>query len=180
MRSFGLIGSFAALAVSAPLAAQSNRFRTDEVLSSATSTQNQRGRTADKIPSGQLPPAGMCRIWIDGVPPGHQPAPTDCQTAVATKPANARILWGDQTAFPGKGKMKSQRAGLQTGQSTTVGGNGRSRGSDVENDNDADDRDASNGNSARSNQLPVMNGGAVNASRGKSLKSKNGKGHGED
>ena len=63
-------------------------------------------RKSDHVPPGQRPPAGMCRIWIDGVPPGQQPAPTDCQTAVANKPSNARILWGDQSAFPGKGKGK--------------------------------------------------------------------------
>jgi hypothetical protein len=43
----------------------------------------------------------MCRIWIDGVPPGHQPAPTDCATAAARVPPNARIIYGDQTtAYP--------------------------------------------------------------------------------
>jgi hypothetical protein len=50
-----------------------------------------------KVPRGHLPPAGMCRIWIDGVPPGRQPAPTNCRTAVANRPANARVLWGEGT-----------------------------------------------------------------------------------
>jgi hypothetical protein len=40
----------------------------------------------------------MCRIWIDGVPPGHQPAPTDCATAAARVPPNGRIIYGDQTS----------------------------------------------------------------------------------
>jgi hypothetical protein len=116
MRSIGMIGSLAALFVSAPLAAQGNRFRTDDVIQSAQRTaasQNRNPRSKDKIPRGHLPPAGMCRIWIEGVPPGQQPAPTDCQTAVANKPANGRVLWGDQTPFPGKGKDadKSNRAG---------------------------------------------------------------------
>jgi hypothetical protein len=39
----------------------------------------------------------MCRIWIDGVPPGHQQAPTDCETAVRNQPPNSRIIWGDNT-----------------------------------------------------------------------------------
>lgn len=120
MRSIAMLGALAVFAA-APLAAQ-GKFRTGDinptrpargtttggVLGSVigqdqTTTQS---RNSDHIPPGQLPPAGMCRVWIDGVPPGHQPAPTDCQTAVATKPANARVIWGDQSAFPGKGKGK--------------------------------------------------------------------------
>jgi hypothetical protein len=122
------IAMFGALAVfaAAPLAAQ-GKFRTGDidptrrvptttnggsVLGDILGTQqdtDQNRRKSDHIPPGQLPPAGMCRIWIDGVPPGRQPAPTDCQTAVATKPANARVIWGDQTPFPGKGKGKLQK-----------------------------------------------------------------------
>jgi hypothetical protein len=56
-----------------------------------------RGRNDKDIPPGHRPPAGMCRIWIDGVPPGRQPAPTDCQTAVRNQPVNSRIIWGDNT-----------------------------------------------------------------------------------
>ncbi len=36
-------------------------------------------------------------FWIDGVPPGHQPAPTDCETAVRNQPRNSQIIWGDNT-----------------------------------------------------------------------------------
>lgn len=189
MRSIGLIGSFAVLALSAPLAAQSNKFRTDDPRSPARipatiqnqQNQNQQNR-GDKIPPGQLPPAGMCRIWIDGVPPGRQPAPTDCQTAVANKPANARILWGDQAAFPGKGKSKVKKA--HDGQTGTVLGSGRARGDNEqgdENDNDDDDRNASQ-RVGRGTTWPTSTSG-VSASRGqsmKSLKSKKGKGHGDD
>jgi hypothetical protein len=39
----------------------------------------------------------MCRIWINGVPPGHQPAPTSCETAVRNQPPNSQIIWGDKT-----------------------------------------------------------------------------------
>jgi transcription termination factor Rho len=48
----------------------------------------------DNVPPGQMPSAGMCRVWIDGVPAGRQPAQTDCNTARRTAPANARILYG--------------------------------------------------------------------------------------
>ncbi len=80
--------SFAALAlalVAAPLSAQNRSF---------------------KIPPGQLPPAGMCRVWIDGVPPGRQPPVTSCAVAEANRVANSRVIYGDRTAFPGNGKNK--------------------------------------------------------------------------
>jgi hypothetical protein len=114
MRSLGIISAMVALAA-APLGAQASRFRTDipdprrvptTVNGQVLPQSQQQPRKSQHIPPGQMPPAGMCRIWIDGVPPGQQPAPTDCQTAVATKPANARVIWGDQTAFPGQGKGK--------------------------------------------------------------------------
>ena len=47
------------------------------------------------VPDGYRPPAGMCRIWIDNVPPDRQPAPTDCATAVRRRPANAKVIFGD-------------------------------------------------------------------------------------
>jgi hypothetical protein len=62
------------------------------------------------VPEGHRPPPGMCRIWIDGVPPGQQPAPTDCATAVRNRPSNGRVIWGEDPATrrdrakPQKGK----------------------------------------------------------------------------
>jgi hypothetical protein len=125
MRSIAMLGALAVFAAT-PAAAQ-GKFRTGDinparrtpttadggvlggVLGQEQSTNQ--GRKSDHIPPGQLPPAGMCRIWIDGVPPGQQPAPTDCQTAVATKPANARVIFGgDGTSFPGKGKGKFDKS----------------------------------------------------------------------
>ena len=200
MRSIGLIGSLAVLAISAPLAAQSNNFRTDGGLSSASGIQNQQNRSSGRIPPGQLPPAGMCRIWINGVPPGQQPAPTDCQTAVANRPANAQVLWGSQAAFPGNGRngrgyqtgqltgqLTAQRNGQLTAQQNgqlTAQRNGRGHGNDAENDNDGDDGNGSNvGNGSYVNGVNVnrhsaTNGAGIRTSRGQSLESKNGKGHG--
>ena len=40
-------------------------------------------------------PAGMCQIWIDGVPANRQPAPTTCEVARARVPANGRIIYGN-------------------------------------------------------------------------------------
>lgn len=58
--------------------------------------QNRKG----EVPKEHLPPAGMCRIWIDGVPAGQQPAPTDCASAVKNRPSNGRVLFGDDYAKP--------------------------------------------------------------------------------
>jgi hypothetical protein len=65
-------------------------------------TSNAAGRS--RVPPGHLPPAGMCRVWIDGVPPGHQPPVTDCGTAQAQRTANSRVIYGDDTPFPGRGR----------------------------------------------------------------------------
>lgn len=49
----------------------------------------------DTVPAEYKPPAGMCRVWVDGVPAAQQPAPTDCPTAALKKPANGRIIYGE-------------------------------------------------------------------------------------
>lgn len=51
--------------------------------------------SVDGVPSSHMPPAGMCRVWIDNVPPAQQPAPTDCPTAIRTRPANARVIFSE-------------------------------------------------------------------------------------
>lgn len=51
---------------------------------------------ADSVPKEYLPPAGMCRIWLNGVPPAQQPAPTDCSLAVRNKPPNGTVVYGPQ------------------------------------------------------------------------------------
>ncbi|MEO8910834.1 MAG: hypothetical protein ABI408_11485 [Gemmatimonadaceae bacterium] len=64
-----------------------------------TPTTQQRVRQI--VPPAFYPPAGMCRIWINEVPAGQQPAPTDCASAVRNRPANGKVLFGDD---PPKGK----------------------------------------------------------------------------
>jgi hypothetical protein len=54
----------------------------------------------NKIPEGHRPPPGMCRVWIDGVPAGQQPAPTDCPTAVRNKPSNGTVIFGEPERKP--------------------------------------------------------------------------------
>jgi hypothetical protein len=56
----------------------------------------------EDIPKAYRPPPGMCRIWLDKVPPKQQPAPTDCPTAVRNKPANGKVIFGDDYVEKGK------------------------------------------------------------------------------
>ena len=58
-----------------------------------------RGRNAQGIPPGHLPPEGLCRVWYEGVPPGRQPAPTNCSQAerVASRDRDARVIYGSRT-----------------------------------------------------------------------------------
>jgi hypothetical protein len=61
------------------------------------------------LPPGFAPPAGMCRIWIEGVPADQQPAPTDCATAVRNRPLNGRVIFSDEKATsPKPSKKKSE------------------------------------------------------------------------
>ena len=48
------------------------------------------------VPQTHLPPPGMCRIWLNNVPPAQQPAPTDCASAVRNQPRNARVIFNDK------------------------------------------------------------------------------------
>lgn len=68
----------------------------------AQGTQPKVEKGSDAIPRGFRPPAGMCRIWVDGVPAAQQPAPTDCPSAVKNKPANARVIYGESADKKGK------------------------------------------------------------------------------
>ena len=63
----------------------------------------QSGSKPVTIPNAQKPPAGMCRIWVDGVPPDKQPAPTDCATALRNKPTHAQGVFGESKAAPRQG-----------------------------------------------------------------------------
>ncbi|MGQ0765063.1 MAG: hypothetical protein ACT4OZ_05280 [Gemmatimonadota bacterium] len=55
-------------------------------------------RPETPVPAQFMPPPGMCRIWLDNVPPAQQPAPTDCATAIRRKPQNARVIFGPREA----------------------------------------------------------------------------------
>ena len=70
-------------------------------------TQQQSSRE-QIVPPAFYPPAGMCRIWINQVPAGQQPAPTDCASAVSNRPANGKDLFGDESP---RGKKRKTEKG---------------------------------------------------------------------
>jgi hypothetical protein len=65
------------------------------------------------IPASSRPPAGMCRIWLDNVPPAQQPAPTDCATAVRNRPAKGRVIFGDDYVKPKKTDSSKAKQGIK-------------------------------------------------------------------
>ena len=93
MIRFALIVTMTATLGAAPLAAQGLQGR-------------------GPVPAGHMPPPGMCRVWIDGVPPGQQPAPTDCASAVRNRPANGRVIFGEDVR---RKKFKGKTAAASLG-----------------------------------------------------------------
>jgi hypothetical protein len=73
------------------------------------SVQQSQGRE-QIVPPGFYPPAGMCRIWVNGVPAAQQPAPTDCASAVRNRPANGKVLFGDDPPKGKKGKSDKTKS----------------------------------------------------------------------
>ena len=67
-------------------------------------TPKDSAKRTSAVPADARPPKGMCRVWIDGVPPAQQPAATDCPTAVRNRPANGRVIFGDD--YPDSVKAK--------------------------------------------------------------------------
>jgi len=67
------------------------------VASAAWPLAAQQGREPKpRVPESFAPPAGLCRLWIEGVPASQQPAPTDCANAIRNRPPNAQVLFGPQ------------------------------------------------------------------------------------
>lgn len=67
------------------------------------------GRDKADIPASSRPPAGMCRIWLDGVPAAQQPAPTDCASAVRNRAAKGRVIFGDDYVAPKRGDSSAAK-----------------------------------------------------------------------
>ena len=77
----------------------------------AAGAQNSRAdqeKISESVPMHLMPPAGKCRIWMVGVAPTQQPAPTDCQTALRQSPTNGVVVFGpvereeNSSAFRGR------------------------------------------------------------------------------
>jgi hypothetical protein len=49
----------------------------------------------NRVTRGHMPPRGMCRVWLEGVPAGRQPRITGCETALRNRPVNGRVLFGN-------------------------------------------------------------------------------------
>ena len=85
------------------------------------------------IPETAWPPAGMCRVWLRDVPERQQPAPTDCVTALRTRPRDATLLMGEPIndarrllqvlapAMDGRGSLFDNPFGRRGGRAMTVG-----------------------------------------------------------
>jgi len=73
-------------------------------LSAAPAAAQGRGNKKGKVPPGHMPPAGMCRVWYEGVPPGRQPRPTSCAEAERhAARTGARVIYSDGRATRGSG-----------------------------------------------------------------------------
>jgi hypothetical protein len=46
------------------------------------------------VPTRYAPPAGMCRVWVGGVPAERQPAPTECAKAIRVRSPNSHVVFG--------------------------------------------------------------------------------------
>lgn len=65
------------------------------------------------IPPGHLPPAGKCRVWVPGKPPGHQARPRGCAGIERAAPAGSWIVYGPVESDDGPGKGKGKAKGHQ-------------------------------------------------------------------
>jgi hypothetical protein len=61
---------------------------------SSLAAQEVRDPLPPQVPGSFTPPAGLCRVWLNGVPASQQPAPTDCASAIKNRPSNAAVLFG--------------------------------------------------------------------------------------
>jgi len=83
-----------------------------------------------RVPESFTVPAGLCRLWIDGVPASRQPAPTDCASAIRNRPANAAVVFGPQRRGASALLRSFGRAGRPNALTGGKGDDPRERASD--------------------------------------------------
>jgi hypothetical protein len=116
------------------------------------SAQGRGSWSQGRIPPGQMPPAGSCRVWYDGVPPGQQPPPMSCRDAerIASRSRDARVIYGDQgrydrgrydNRYPGRYEPRSPYGNTRYGAMTVPYQNGYRDGLEKGRE-DAGDRDS--------------------------------------
>ncbi len=93
------------------------------VFAGAQNTRADQERISESVPVNMLPPAGKCRIWMVGVAPEQQPAPTDCQTALRQRPTNGVVVFGPVERESGasgfRGRPTVERALRETPRETS-------------------------------------------------------------
>ena len=65
-----------------------------------------------KVPPGHYPSPGMCRVWIEGRPPGRQARQTTCAAAMANAPAGSVVLYRPTAAELHARHIDGKRAGV--------------------------------------------------------------------
>jgi hypothetical protein len=87
------------------------------------------------------PPAGLCRVWLNGVPASQQPAPTDCASAIRNRPSNAAVVFGPKRRSESS-ELESfaRRAGFPTTRQITPSALVPRRRDDTREPGDARDR----------------------------------------
>jgi hypothetical protein len=93
--ALAMLGLAAGAAAARPADAQPKLPKTPLVKDLAPAQRKPRPERNDDVPPSARPPAGMCRIWLDNVPAAQQPAATDCPSAIRNRPADARVIFGD-------------------------------------------------------------------------------------
>ncbi len=84
-------------------------------MAGAQNSRADQEKISESVPVNMLPPAGKCRIWMVGVAPAQQPAPTDCQTALRQRPTNGVVVFGPvereegSSAFRGRPTVEQGR-----------------------------------------------------------------------
>lgn len=83
------------------------------------------------VPPQYAPPSGMCRVWVHGVPPAQQPAPTQCAKAVRVRSPNSQVVFGNSrstTLASGTGtapeiiRIGGDRPAVSNGAAVATGG----------------------------------------------------------